>query len=252
MMRSLLLTGGLLAVALLVPALRAQDDDLRLRLPAASGQPADTRTLGLTAADEDAELIDTRFRAGFVGFRGGFYRPVYYYGGFYRPVYYYGGFYRPAFYYGGFYRPAFYYGGFYRGVGFGYGFGGFYSVPFVNYGFFPCSVTEATPVTTLEYRIKPLLPAATQPTPSKQPMLPRPNGGGPPPMPQAEGTYEYNGGPTAPVPMPPMPPATERDVMNLPRIPTPIIERYVSIRPEPTTGKYVYPAYGEQPRRSGQ
>ncbi|MFQ3592080.1 MAG: hypothetical protein SNJ82_02695, partial [Gemmataceae bacterium] len=114
MMRSLFLTGGFLLAAVLTPAVRADDDDLRLRLPGTTpAKPADTRTLGLTAEDDDAEVMETRYRRGFVGFYGGFYRPIYY-GGFYRPIY-----------YGGFYRPI-YYGGFYRGVGFGFGYPAFY------------------------------------------------------------------------------------------------------------------------------
>ena len=65
-----------------------------------------------------------------------------------------------------------------------------------------------------------------------------------------DGTYPYNGGPAAPVPMPS---ASEEETV-LPRVPTPLLDRVVSLdyyEPK-TTGKFVYPAYGETPRRSGK
>jgi hypothetical protein len=67
-------------------------------------------------------------------------------------------------------------------------------------------------------------------------------------MPPADG-YPYNGGPSAPVPMP-----RADDTLELPRIPTPISVREVSFLPAdtPKTGKWVYPAYGEAPRRTGR
>jgi hypothetical protein len=268
MMRSLLLAGGVSLAAMLAPALRADDDELRLRVPgqaAPAGKPADTRTLAMNSQDDEAETLEMRWRGGFVGYRGGFvgYRG-FGFGGFHRPVFVGGGFYR-GFGFGGFHRPVFVGGGFYRGfggfhpgfVGGGFVGGGFfpppiYTAPFVNYGYFPCAVTEATPVTTLAFRIEPAVPAPVDSSLPTRPVLPRPSEGAAPRMPNADGTFDYNGGPTNPVPALPMPPASERDVMNLPRVPTPITERYVSDRPEPTTGKYVYPAYGETPRRSGK
>jgi hypothetical protein len=65
-----------------------------------------------------------------------------------------------------------------------------------------------------------------------------------------DGTYPYNGGPLMPVPMPP----ADAAPAVVPRI-QPIPEaRVVSLTPgsSPTTGKWVYPAYGEVPRRTGR
>lgn len=269
MVRSLLAAGLVALMACSVPSLRAEDDELRLRLPGttASVGSSTTRTLALTQEDEDVETLEMGWRGGFYGgFRGGFvgYRGFYGYrgwgGGFGRPIGWGGGFYRPAFV-GGWHRPIGWGwgGGFYKGIGWGGfyrpGFVGtywappVYTAPLVSYGYFPCAVVTETPVTTLEYRFAPSTPAPLQPATPANPTLPRPGTEVPPPMPNADGTYDYNGGPMTPVPMPP---GVERDVMNYPRVPTPLTERFVSLTPEPTTGKYIYPAYGEAPRRAGK
>jgi hypothetical protein len=77
-----------------------------------------------------------------------------------------------------------------------------------------------------------------------------------------DGTFPYDGGPRQPIPMPGPRVEPEESVpapdLNPPasRKPTPspsglkASERYVSLPGEKKTGKWQYPAYGEQPRRS--
>jgi hypothetical protein len=121
----------------------AADDVIRLALP---NKSADVLTLGATASDLDADVLNVArygggYRGGYVGYRGGYggYRGGYY-GGYrgYRGGYY--GGYRGG-YYGG-YRG--YYGGYrygyagyrYRGYGYGgYGYGGYY--PYYGYAYYP-------------------------------------------------------------------------------------------------------------------
>src|SRR4051794_6375357 len=71
--------------------------------------------------------------------------------------------------------------------------------------------------------------------------------------PAPDGTYPYDGGPKAPIPMPKEDAAAPR-LLPL-RITSPATERFVSLQlssPVATKGKWVYPAYGEQPRRTGR
>jgi hypothetical protein len=87
----------------------------------------------------------------------------------------------------------------------------------------------------------------------------RPGAGGPeqvqPPLPRdgsAPGTFPYDGGPDNPVPMP------QADPTKVPRLfhMVPLDELRVSLPAQPAQtkdagrGKYVYPAYGEEPRRA--
>jgi len=125
----------------------AADDVIRLALP---NKSADVLTLGATASDLDADVLNVArygggYRGGSVGYRGGYYGGYRggsvgyrggYYGG-YRGGYvgyrggYYGG-YRGG-YYGG-YRG--YYGGYRYGYGYrGYGYGGYY--PSYGYAYYP-------------------------------------------------------------------------------------------------------------------
>ncbi len=254
-----MLGAALVALALMAPAARA-DDVIRLKLPDADDTPI--KTLGATADDLDAGNIETRYyRGGYGGYRGGFYGGYRGYAG-YRGGFY--GGYRGGYYagyrggYWGGYRGYVGYRGFYgyRGFGYspwyaygglgGYGYGGYpvvsysYYAPAYSYSYYdPCAVVGAAvaaPVRTLEVR----------PTVSARPYS---GGTAPPPMPRADegGSYDYNGGPIAPVPMP-----RGDESMGLPRVPTPVVDRVVSLKVEPTTGKYVYPAYGEAPRRTGR
>jgi hypothetical protein len=69
----------------------------------------------------------------------------------------------------------------------------------------------------------------------------------PVPLPDANGTYPYDGGPSVPVPMPPPEPAP---TSNPKRAAVPVHGRLVSLSAqhgEPATG-FAYPAYGEEPR----
>ncbi len=65
-----------------------------------------------------------------------------------------------------------------------------------------------------------------------------------PPTQPRDGTYRYDGGPQSPVPLPQTRPDTTPP--PAPRM-VPMEGRTVSL---PASGKYLYPAYGEQPRRT--
>jgi len=270
-----LIAAGLALVAglALTPATHA-GDTFRLDMPG----PAKTTTLALDTND-GADLIDAGwyrggvrggfygggYRGGYGGYRGGFYGGGYrggyvgyrggYYGGYrggyyggYRP--YYGSFYRPYYggYYGGYYRPA-YYPQVYYGSGYSYNYPYYYA---------PCSLPDVVPT-------MPSVTLRVTPAPSSGVIIPNPDGslpsqvpGGtlPVPTPQ-QGTFPYDGGPKSPVPMPRIEeaapannpgsairPADERFVS----FPTPDLSaRAVGVAPQ---GKWAYPAYGEQPRRT--
>jgi hypothetical protein len=273
-MMRMTLAAGLLALAACIPAAQAADDDLRLKLPATPDDDASVRTLGANNDDLDAETLEMRYyggyRGGYGGYRGGYggyrgfvgYRGGYGYGG-YRGFYgyrggYYGG-YRG--FYGGYRGLYAGYGGYgYGGYGYG-GYGGYYpsyyssyysypiySYPVYSYYYSPCAtVIASAPTTTLDYRVVPSTPTPADPT-LTEPTTPSLKTTPAPPMPRVDGTYPYNGGPGTPVPMP----RGGDEAMTLPRVPTPILDRVVSLKDEPMTGKYVYPAYGELPRRSGR
>jgi len=279
-MMRLTLAAGLLALVACIPAARAADDDIRLKLSATPDDDGEVRTLGATNSDLDADTLEMRYyggyRGGWGGYRGGWggYRGGW--GGYRGYVGYRGGYggwggYRGGWGgYGGYRGWGGYYAGYrgfyggYRGWG-GYygGYGGYYpsyyssyySYPVYSYSYpvyssyyyYPCATVMAAPATTLEYGISPSTPTPSESAPAQT--LPSPSLKTPaaPPMPRVDGTYPYNGGPATPVPMP-----RGDESMMLPRVPTPLLDRVVSLKDEPTTGKYVYPAYGEQPRRSGR
>lgn len=151
-------------------------------------------------------------------------------GGFYRP--YYGlGMYRPLYGFGlgyGLGLGGFGYGLGYGGLGYGYGLG---------YGglFWPCAGIRAG-VYTLN------VPATTL---GSAPVGSVPSGDGtvPPPMPNSEGTFPYDGGPQQVVPNPKDTPSS----LPAPRS-VPMEGRSVSLpRAKP---KWTYPAYGEIARRT--
>jgi len=265
------LAAGLALVAglTLTPSTRA-GDTFRLDMPG----PARTTTLDLKGADDGADTVATSWYRG--GFRGGFYYGGYrgayggyrggYYGG-YRGGYY-GGYHRP--FYGSYYRPFYgagYYGGYrsfypraYYG-GFGY-YPGYYSSYSYAYPYYyaPCSLPSTIPtmppVVTLQ-----ATPSVTESDYS--PSLTTPGTVIPPasgilPAPKADsGTFPYDGGPKEAVPMP----RIDDDGPTLKPSTTirPADERLVSfLQPDISAqtagaapkGKWAYPAYGEQPRRT--
>jgi hypothetical protein len=230
-MRSVCFAATLAAVGLLAWGSRAPaSDTVPLVLVKPAGQSADD--------DDDNHLAHFRFR---VRYR---YRPfVYSYGFRYRPfVYSYS--YRP--YYAYSYRPyyaysysvpyysSFYYPTYYRGFSFSLGVG-----PSCYY-YYPISMTlssggvvspdclPGTPTT-------PATPATPDATPKPAPPMPKTD----------DGTFPYDGGPMTPAPMPRAEPK--------PSVEVPPSGRLVShtIEPSPKS-KWVYPAYGEKPRRSSK
>jgi hypothetical protein len=254
----------------LTSAARAGDDDvIRLAPPNSSG---DVRTLGATADDLATENLEAYYRGGYGGYRGGYggyrggyyggYRGGYYagyrggyYGG-YRGYYggyrgYYGG-YRP-YYSSYYYRP--YYGGYYGGYG-GYGYGGYYSSYPLYYGGGYCisdvgavgvypiySQRSVVVGQSATYSVEPQPQPLTQQYPTPLPQMPRADEGG---------TFPYDGGPKAPVPVP----QTSEDArpMLAPRFRPQAEETVVSLKPtlaqEKKSGKWNFPAYGEQATRS--
>ncbi|HZT80709.1 MAG TPA: hypothetical protein VFA26_10820 [Gemmataceae bacterium] len=212
-------------------------DTVRLDL---KGAAAPAATLGY---DGNADTTDVRWHGGFRGSWHGGYRAFYgprFYGGFYGPRFYAARyFYGPRFfggYYGGFYRPfvSYYY----------YAPPVYYSYPYPYPCYYP--VSYSGPVTTFQAGGVSLslglgstaraYPLPVAPTPN----LP-PNGGTPMPPPPDDGTYPYDGGPRAPVPMPKADPAP----MRSPAPSVPLEGRAVSLPSKPA--KYTYQAYGERP-----
>jgi hypothetical protein len=203
------------------------------------------------------------FRGGFVGYRGGYggFRGGYYGG--YRGGYYggYRGFYRP--YYGGYY-PYYssyypYYGGYgYGGLGYGgYGYGGLgyggYGYGGLGYGgYYGCSVSPGIGVVSQYAYTQPYLssvtPYGTSPVINNYGYNGY-NGNLPvmPPVQSGNGTYPYNGGPVAPVPIPQ---EQVNPAKTAPAAPTTL--RLVSTpTQQQQQSPYSYPAYGEDTRTSG-
>jgi len=241
-----LMTGG--ALLLLVSSLQA-GDNVRLSMPGSVDAP--TLNLKATNADLDTDTEAAYWRGGYYGgYRGGFsggYRG-YGYGG-YRG-YGYGGY--RGYGYGG-YR-GYGYGG-YRGYGYGgyrgYGYGGYGGYGYGGYGYYrpryyggyyggyygisyyPIAVvcTDSTP-RILE--TAPATPYQTLPTPTPAtPDLPDPV--------KPNGTFEYDGGPKEPVPMP--------RAMEVPVRRPLIVDELMVSQPSTKSGKLVYPAYGEKVQR---
>jgi hypothetical protein len=270
-MLSRLLFTGAAALAMLALASRAQAQDThRLALPASTD--AGTFDLKATDADLEADTINVgrgggrggggggrgvAVRGG--GFRGGFYggRAVAYRGGGYRGVGYRGlGYgYRGVGYRGYGYRGYGYRGYGYRGYGYrGYGYGGYYPWwglgsywwPGYGYGYYPY-YSNYYPSTYYVYpsdydyptglsTVIPSMPPAgtslyTTPPPAAQP-------------PAGTGTFEYDGGPRLPVPLPL--PKGEEKLTRLPNHPMLVSDLAVSAK----SGKWNYPAYGEKPTRT--
>lgn len=238
------LAAGALAIAALVAAGPARADDL-IRLGNTGDVSAPTLDLKARPADLNADVELAWYRGGWGGYRtwgggygwGGGYRG---WGVGYRGWGWGGG------YYGGFYPR--YNVGFYPSYGFAYypSFSYSYYPSFAYYGgYFPCSLGADVVVTTTQ--AVPAMPRIIENPAQRQ--LPMPLPGQPPVMPRSEGTFDYDGGPKTPVPMP----KTEGELSaraptDAPRRPMIVNELLVS-DPAAKSGKWVYPAYGETPRR---
>jgi hypothetical protein len=212
-----LAAGALLAVSGLA---NAGDTQLLAGGPAGST----TMTLGgkgtiSQAATEDNEL--THGYRGYYGWHGGYgyrgyyggyrgyYRPYVghygyrgYYGGYYRPAYYYRPYYYSNYYYRPYYYPSYYYG-YSPGIYIGISGDASTTAPAVNLG-------------------NTFTPPMTQPTPP------------------SDGTFQYDGGPSNPVPLP------KAEPQQTP--PTGATTIPISGKPgiSPATTPYKYKAYGEK------
>jgi len=266
-MRVKLLALGILAFAGLALAGPAFGGDT-IRLNLADYNNAPVKPLVATDADLDADTLQVwgrggGFRGGFGGYRGGFggYRGgfVGYRGGFggYRGGFY--GGYRGGFvgyrgFYGGYrgfvgyprfygsYYPSFYgsYGGCYYPTFYGYSYYPSYCAypTYSSYGVYTSPISLSVTVPGAPRVVGPVLSTPAAPAPSTT--LPPPG----------NGTYQYDGGPANPVPAPP---PEETPTRSAPRKPAVYDEIMVGLPAnEPATGKWVYPAYGEAPRRESK
>jgi hypothetical protein len=259
---------ALLAAGLLAWAAPAQaGDTLRLGMP--GGAKAKTLTLKATPEDLEADTVAVA-RGGFArggvargGFHGGFHHGGSHHAGSHH------GFHHGSFHHGSHhFHHGFHSGfrGFHGGWGRGWGWGGgyypgsfyglglgypyssyayssypYYSYPLYGYPYSYGSPYGGYPLGTSELSTG---PAAYGPSTYPDEY------GGPaddPPMPPAggESTYPYDGGPREPIPLPKEESGTPS---ANPRKGTPPKERVISF-PVPE-GKWVYPAYGEAPRRA--
>lgn len=253
-MRVQVVTAGLLAVAGLLASAAVSEagDVFRLALPAGDDTPA----IKLGQIDANADTLDV-WRGGFGGFRGGF-------GGGFRGGFvggfrggFGGGFYRGGWGWGG-YRPWGGWGGWGWGGGYAYrpwggwsyGWGGYPWVGYGGYGCWPCSdispgvsstFTLSLGPTTLPFQSQAIAPPQVGAPVAPAPALPAPNGG----------TFDYDGGPRSPVPLPGTDPAAPRRSAPPPtnvQPSAPLEGLPVSFPAVRTAPKYTYPAYGEQPR----
>ncbi len=230
-MRVQVLTAALVVAILFAVVGPAQaGDTLRLRLPG----DTEAATLDLKARPGDLDLDPEAAHWGW-GWRrpwgwggwgwgwGGGWGWRGYYGG------YWGGY--RGFYGGAFVSPGFYY----------------YSYPVYSYGFSfyaPCSMDGAVTIQRPSIPTMPRIIDGPAPVPAPSNNQPRP----------APGTFEYDGGPKTPVPMPPLQP--QEKSARYPTKPSIVTELPVSYRPAQATsadapkGKWIYPAYGEAPRRA--
>jgi hypothetical protein len=242
----------LAALALLVGSSGARAENaLKLVLSSAPTVPSgitgggDVMTLQL---DKDADTVPVWGHRGYWGggYRGwgGGYRG--YWGGGYRG--YWGGYGGGYGGWGGYYPRYYSYGGYYpRYYGGYYPYSYSYYYPSYSYGYYPgfywgcsldCSPNSAGATTVLNDKPSATPPAYSQPyqQPSSQPSVPQQS--------QQNGTYQYDGGPSNPVPMP----KTEPRPTTPTQPSVPLEGRVVSLPSKP--GKYVYPAYGEPVTRT--
>ncbi|MFO0878684.1 MAG: hypothetical protein U0840_15190 [Gemmataceae bacterium] len=129
----------------------------------------------------------------------------------------------------------------------------FYYYPSYTYygGFFPCSLGSVVgdqPVQPSRPRLIEI-PDVQQPVPTQPPPQRNPE---PLRKPAPGGTFEYDGGPKNPVPMPgnvEPTPAPAPSTTITPRKPRIVNELLVSMPVETKPSRWVYPAYGETSRR---
>jgi hypothetical protein len=285
-MRGIRLAAGVMAAGLLAwaGAARAEDADT-VRL----GRTEDAPAQDLIDDGTDADTISV-YRAGAAaggravaktpfgtykvqcgaaaGVRGGGYGGARGYGGYgYGGACGYGGYgyggYRAG--YGGYgyggYRAG--YGGYgyggYRGYGYGgYGYGGYRGYGYGGYGgygygggCYPCVAVGTVGVATLALP-PPVVSYSTGTVVEVNPVVPVAPAG-----PAPDATYPYDGGPANPVPTPqPMPKADPAPANPAPAPATaptrsvPLEGRAVSL--PKSSGKWAYPAYGEQARRTSE
>jgi len=270
---------AVLAGLLLTSTAKADNDMIRL---ATHDSSANTLTLQGHDDDEADTLLVARYgggrggfyggyRGGYGGYRGGYasYRGGYYggyrggyYGG-YRGGYY--GGYRGGYYggyrYGGYYPR--YYGGYYPRYYSSYYYPSYYpsySYYYPSYGYSYSAYYPISGNCDNESRVLVVPPSSSNSLPQPNETLPGPT---PRIMPRADdGTFPYDGGPKAPVPMPKIVPQQEMEARSLDVRPTVVPfdsiypdETLVSMKAkaektEPKTGKWNFPAYGEVPTRS--
>jgi len=231
---------------------RAGDDDT-YRL---GGKVGDASTTKLAWDGQDDTVLTHGYRGGFghggyggfrggfaVGFRGGVYGGYRggYYGG-YRGGYYggyrgYNSFYRPFVSVGYNYYSPYYYGGYsYSSYPTYYSAPVYYSQPCYSY---PISGYSTAGAQTYE-------PMIVNPAQQQQQQLPQPYSM---PMKPSDGTYPYDGGPTAPVPQLPKEQLTVPAFQPGPKVVPAADGRLVSLpngQLKATMGGFAYPAYGEQ------
>lgn len=269
-----LLAAGLLAW----PAPAQAGDTLRLGMP--GGAEAKALTLKATPADLKADTVAVA-RGGFArgGFRGGFHHAGFHHGRFHH------GFHHARFHHAGFHHARFhhrfhhFHHGFHRGFGFAafrpwygryypwsfYGLGlgyPYYSYAYYSYPYYPYSYpiySYSYPLSSYSYPpygypcsysgtdggyltgTAVLSTGSAAYGPSTYGDLPA---DGPPMPPAGESTYPDDGGPGESIPLPRGESATPP---TPPRSTAPARE-HVTSSPAPG-GKWVYPAYGESPRR---
>jgi len=216
------------------------------------------------------------YRGGFVGYRGGFY-------GGYRGAFYggYRGFCRP--YYAGFYRPFYAgYGGYYPRYGYGFNYG-YYNYPIYSSYSSPVYYTPSYYVNPPYYYDQPY-PSYSAPVMPYAPIstsgplavngnggryvdyyaaqaVPNVNGSVPVATPANNGgTFQYDGGPSSPIPLPagtpaPAPlPSPEPAPMKAPAAKAAPGTLLITYPPQPATParqattQFAYPAYGEDTR----
>jgi hypothetical protein len=229
--------GALAAVVCWVPTAAAHAGDV-LRLGLNSEAP--TFNLKGDGGSEDTTTAWRGYRAGYYrgyynGYYGGYYGSYYprYYGSYYYPGYY-GSYYYPSYSYGYSYYPRYYGSYYYPGYyGYSYYYPSYYGISYVSPINCPAGnqdvpgivLTQGGAGTTDAYK-----PPATP-----DPMKPAP----------PDGTYPYDGGPPAPVPMPRVEPAPAGKVRPQTM---PLEGRPVSLPPAAAPKKkYDYLAYGEKP-----